>query len=117
MSFSNISPASIIGGTWSQIENRFLYCSNDTTTGGENSFTKNFDHTHAQTLSFTTAYAPGNGLKYGEGESIPNPAIATGLSSWPRGANGAVGDVVTLSEVEFDNMPAYQSIYCWRRTA
>lgn len=39
MSFSSTSPASLFGGTWSQISGRFLYCTTNTDTGGNNTHT------------------------------------------------------------------------------
>ena len=124
-----MSPASIVGGTWSKIENRFLYCSNDTTTGGENSFTKNFDHNHYMTLSATGAGwdydVNQNGISYHHGDaSVPNKPVLTACSIHSQGNQNYGPDEIyggsegkPLGEVEFNNMPAYQSVYCWRRTA
>lgn len=43
MSFSSTSPATLFGGTWSQISGRFLYCTTSTGTGGNNNHTLTAD--------------------------------------------------------------------------
>lgn len=109
MSFSNISPASIVGGTWSKIENRFLYCSNDTTTGGENEHTLTIEeipsHQHGNSANWKWECSTGftTGIYHIQSINGGNATTAT--------------DYYTGGSQPFNNMPAYQSIYCWRRTA
>lgn len=56
-----------------------------------------YQHNHSQTLNLgSIAYVNGSGLKYTVGESIPRDTTYTGKSS---------------------NMPPYQTVFYWRRTA
>lgn len=105
ISFSNVSPAENIGGQWEPIIGRFPYFSDKIETGGENAHTLTIDempsHAH-QTLQnnndgATSGWALTSihgkvkkeyGFTIGEGGSQPH-----------------------------NNMPAYQSMYAWRRVA
>lgn len=132
MSYNSQSPSSIFGGTWVAITGKFLYCNSGTATGGANSKTYNFNHNHAQTLNKSKAtgnwaYALNqNGIGYHNGDAaVQDSAILTSTSasvaslqgvngpSWDFGGNNGL----PLDNKTIDTMPAYQTIYCWRRTS
>ena len=124
MSVSNTSPATLFGGTWEQIQNRFLLAAGSSytagNTGGEAAHTLTEleipRHTHA--LRANTSW--------GESEA---------LAPWAQyfGSNilydvGASGGTITSSyyaEVAqpvgsgaaHNNMPPYLVVYMWKRTA
>lgn len=125
MSTSSTSPASLFGGSWSQITSRFLWCTTTSnTTGGSQN--KNISHSH------------GSGSLVANGGSINDRADTYGYD--PTGANrnypsgyGAGGGLpgfnhtnhaTTISgstesggSTSLDIMPPWYSVYCWRRTA
>lgn len=122
LGFSSTSPASLFGGTWTPITGRFLYCNAGTDTGGNNS------HTHA----LSNGYAL---INYDTSNS-PNIQFGTKKTNWshtgfmyewrtpeqinrfPTGnINGSNVVVLGGNSNSSSNMPAYQTIYCWRRTA
>ena len=108
VSWSSTSPASLFGGTWTPITGRFPYFNAGTGTGGSN----------------TTSLSSGNMPSH-------NHAVATGLENNGTGANvgvailynihhGGAGTLYTNSTgsgSSFNNMPSYQTLYAWRRTA
>lgn len=104
ISYTNKSPASLIGGIWTPITGRFPYFNSGNSTGGANS----------QTLSIAQmpAHKHKLGLKYG--------------TDWVKDSwNWSVSSsrmYVTEAETEsvgggqpYNNMPAYQTLYAWRR--
>lgn len=119
LSSSATSPASIIGGTWSAITGRVLRANNTFGTGGVDSQSIDFDHSHLQSLAFTVQYSNANGLAYTNGGTVPIPGICTNLSSWKgfESLTGYVGTKKVLGTKTISHLPAYQNIYCWRRTA
>lgn len=100
MSVNSTSPASLFGGTWVQLKDRFLLGAGDSysngTTGGE------------ATHSLTKAELPhmGSGVEY-NGSSI------AGGSGWKDVWLGGSSDKGTAH----NNMPPYLVVFMWRRTA
>ena len=119
LSSSATSPASIIGGIWSAITGRVLRANNTYGTGGADSESINFDHTHLQQLGFSSPYVNANGLAYTNGGTVPNNAVTTNPSSWSgfESLTGYIGTKKVLGAKTISHLPAYQNIYCWRRTA
>lgn len=104
ISYTNTSPASLIGGTWTPITGRFPYFNAGTGTGGANS----------QTLSIAQmpAHKHKLGLQFGN-DWVEN--------SWNWSVSSS-SMFVTEAETEsvgggqpYNNMPAYQTLYAWRR--
>ena len=130
ITFSNVSPATSIGGIWSQITNKVLRAANDTNTGGSDTQSHNFNHNHYMSMSWASQYkfdvvrnVTGINIHVGDSVSAAN-SILTSLSSAPSasitipGANGNFKDVgKPLSTVTWNNLPAYQNCYVWYRTA
>lgn len=122
MSMSSTSPSSLFGGTWNAITDRFLYCNNGTDTGGNNSHTHalsngyamiNYDTTNSPNIQFGTKKTNWSHTGFMYEWRTPEQ-----INRFPTGnING--GNVVVLggNSNSSSNMPAYQTIYCWRRTA
>ena len=115
MSVNSTSPASLFGGTWQQIEGRFLLgASSDYvagTTGGEATHTLTVEempsHNHSASLN----------LKY-----LNNSATASTSShvtGWSNHWEGWVsnGSANTGEGQAHNNMPPYLVVYIWKRTA
>lgn len=104
LSFESTSPASLFGGSWTQITNRFLYAAQGSnTTGGEENHTLEFSEIPAQYLWASS--------KYGK-----TPAIESLLST---GSYYGLYSQFSDDEVgrPHNNMPPYITCYVWRRTA
>ena len=104
ISYTDKSPASLVGGVWTPITGRFPYFNAGNSIGGANS----------QTLSIAQmpAHKHKLGLQYG------NDWVD---DSWNWSVSSS-GMYVTNAETEsvvggqpFNNMPAYQTLYAWRR--
>lgn len=105
ISYTNTSPASLIGGTWTPITGRFPYFNAGTDTGGANS----------QVLSIAQmpAHSHKLNLKYGNdwGEDRWNWSVSSSAQYTTDAETASVGGSSALN-----NMPAYQTLYAWRRT-
>lgn len=104
ISYTDKSPASLVGGVWTPITGRFPYFNAGNSIGGANS----------QTLSIAQmpAHKHKLGLRYG------NDWVE---DSWNWSVSSS-GMFVTEAETEsvgggqpYNNMPAYQTLYAWRR--
>lgn len=125
ISYVSTSPASLFGGTWTAITGRFPYFNAGTGTGGSNS------HTHG----LGAGYAQFNMQSQSAGDA--SLLIGRRASSWSSGSGTLInfsspnfnriqdGSVNTQSRAtqlggstdSGSNMPAYQTLYAWRRTA
>lgn len=109
MSYTSTSPASFIGGSWIQIQERFLlaagskYDAGDT--GGETEHTLTVNempsHTHR-------VYGSGFDNRV---SGIGGSVIDTGDPIRPASTSSAGGGAA------HNNMPPYLVVYIWRRTA
>lgn len=134
MSYTSTSPASLFGGNWTAISGRFLYCNNGTSTGGANSKTYNFNHNHAMTLNKQQSTGlwkyslnqTGIGCHVGDAAILDEALLTTtskGVSLLEANlCNGPSinfgGNIpLPLDNKTIDTMPAYQTVYCWRRTS
>ncbi len=107
MSWSSTSPASLFGGSWVAITGRFPYFNAGTGAGGSN--------THTLTVNEMPSHAhmPSSGGVFITSGAADAMNFAAGnyhrsheqYTSWV-GGSGA-----------HNNMPAYQTLYAWRRTA
>lgn len=108
LSVNSTSPATLFGGTWEQLENRFLLgAGSDYTagaTGGE--------ATHTLTINEMPSHNHG----------FKRTTSATGSgSTWARisSTGDAVDDLITNTGGgrAHNNMPPYLAVYMWKRTA
>ena len=113
--YTSTSPATRFGGTWSAITGRFPYYNAGTGTGGSNEHTLTIDempsHTHPMELygvnnSSTTGGWMGKYPVRINEDTNYNWPINWGLYFYSAGGSQA-----------HNNMPAYQTLYAWRRTA
>lgn len=112
MSFSNASPAELFGGTWGWIDDYFFRAGGNTETGGSNTHTLTVSEIPLHTHSFTDQAgvpisAPSSvpylvGSSQGSGRYFSRPQTGPG--------NGTAGQA-------HNNMPKYQNVFCWKRTA
>ena len=124
MSVSEISPATLFGGTWEQIENRFLLAAGSSytagNTGGEatHKLTANEIPSHTHALRANTSW----------GESETLGAWKQYVSSGILMDAGSSGTTITTSyyydvaqpvggDKAHNNMPPYLVVYMWKRTA
>ena len=114
LSVSETSPASLFGGTWERIEDRFLLASGSTytagDTGGEATHTLTINEIPSHTHIINASYA--------------NPGSATSVNGkllaghdennwlWEHASTGSAG-----WDAAHNNMPPYLAVYMWKRVA
>ena len=112
MSVSSTSPASLFGGTWEQIQNRFLLAAGDTyaagKTGGEATHTLTVEempaHSHSFTYPVSCNPTSENQVNYNWGtETVRFQNTSTGTENAGGGS-------------AHNNMPPYLAVYVWKRT-
>ena len=109
-SSSSTSPASLFGGTWSAVTGKFLYMNAGTSTGGSN--------THSLSVTEMPAHSHGIAINEYYGTKGTNSPVWT--SNNVSGIGGWSATRWTLANGDgkpHNNMPAYQTVYAWRRTA
>ena len=106
ISYVSTSPASLFGGTWTAITGRFPYFNAGTATGGSNTHTLTVaqmpNHTHSYGNFYTQRY---------DWVSGGIQQIASGVDDLSSGLQATGGGQA------HNNMPAYQTLYAWRRAA
>lgn len=113
-SYTSTSPATRFGGTWSAITKRFPYYNAGTSTGGSNIHTLTISemptHTHSIDHVRVNWYDSGGRGFIGPGTWSDDSANLGVDRSLPQIYNNGGGNA-------HNNMPAYQTLYAWRRTA
>lgn len=104
-SYTSTSPATRFGGTWTAITGRFPYYNAGTGTGGSN--------THTLTENEMPRHSHGTSGGWGAGSS--NSGLFRVDLNSP--ANQWSNTYETGGGSAHNNMPAYQTLYAWRRTA
>ena len=123
VSVTNTSPASLFGGTWEQLKDRFLLAAGDSyaagSTGGEATHTLTTDempsHRHSSD-SYLDGYA-NSGLA---GTDRFCTWVNYGIhdNNEPKfGESGAVRTSWVGGSQPHNNMPPYRSVYMWQRIA
>jgi hypothetical protein len=124
VSVSAISPAKLFGGTWSQIQDRFLLAAGSSysagSTGGEakHKLTTSEMPSHNHNKSNGTAVA----LNGASGE-VARSQVASGKDVYAFTASDIDslsygGNTATVGEgTAHNNMPPYLAVYVWKRTA
>lgn len=108
LSYVSTSPASLFGGSWTQLTGAFLRAANDTATGGAD--------THVLTVAEMPRHAHGQNVTAnsgGTGVRKDYVADQAKCAAYPQGIN----TLATGGGGAHNNMPAYQDVYAWRRTA
>lgn len=105
MSVNNTNPGTLFGGTWAQIQERFLLAAGTTypagSTGGEASVKLAFNN--------YMSYA------WNAGMTMPSTDVSTAFNSGSQ-----LGIQIKYSDninVPHNNMPPYLAVYMWQRTA
>lgn len=124
-SYTNTSPGSIFGGTWTPIRGRFPYFNAGMGTGGSNTHTHGLDAGYAQFSD--SGYGDGNAAVVGGRKSASWSNSNGWMMQWIGGqfnrfehgnvSTQAVATPLGGSTDSGNNMPAYQTLYAWRRTA
>ena len=129
-SVNNVSPQTFIGGTWEQIQDKFLLCSGSSysagSTGGEVS------HTHEYGIQFGGYYRDiamesntyAGVLQHGK-SGVPVPATSIGSFNAPINNNSttaiktvSMGHYASVADTSItSNMPPYLAVYVWKRTS
>lgn len=145
MSVNSTSPATLFGGTWKQIEGRFLYCTTTSkTTGGDTITGKATGNTGDTTLTIanipshrhygiygelTAGSTEGADRMYYHNNSLTSSGVAEGTKSSIRGintdydlftgltGNGKSHSHTLNSHTHTQSLPPYFTVYCWYRTA
>lgn len=112
MSINNVSPATLFGGKWVQIEGRFLLGASDVykanTTGGEATHALTTDEMpeHRHSIYYPNAGGPYGdaALSYPEGSGTDKTWEAEMCKTQSAGGSAA-----------HNNMPPYLVVYMWRR--
>lgn len=113
MSVNSTNPKNLFGGTWEQIQGRFLFGMNSSypagSTGGEITHALTIDEMpeHNHTIYYPNAGGPyGNAnISYPEGSDTNMTWCAEMCKTAPTGGGAA-----------HNNMPPYLSVYIWKRT-
>ena len=117
ISYTSTSPAAIYGGQWTELKGVFPYFNHGTTASGSNS------HIHTLNSGFTRLNSVGSQIFYeskgGVSQWTPNWYVGdenhTSYGTTSGINNNGVGLGGTTDSSS--NMPSYQTVYAWRRTA
>ena len=123
MSVNATSPASLFGGTWEQLKDRFLLAAGDTyaagSTGGEAQHTLTVNempsHRHSSD-SYQDGY-PNSGL-FGTDQYCTWVNRGTHVNNEPKsGESGGVRTSFVGGSQPHNNMPPYLAVYMWKRVS
>lgn len=108
MSTVNVNPATLFGGTWEQLEDRFLLGAGTTYTAGDTGG----EVEHTLTVNEMPSHTHDQGKKYGTSlgnysPDAPWTANSGTVYSWPTGSTGG--------DQPHNNMPPYIVVYMWKR--
>lgn len=114
ISVNNVSPATLFGGTWKRIQDRFLLAASSTYAGGTTGGSTYHQHTSP------TGYNSENkllGISYKQGKTNAN--VNGEVATLGQAVGVASGDYNwTLPKTDNAmHMPPYLAVYMWERTA
>lgn len=139
MSVNSANPSTLFGGTWEQIEDKFLLAAGQNYTAGDTGGEATHTLTAAE-LPTHTHYARGNDSTENDNWTIPAIRNISGTSgvlqvaqgtervvpaskfesdaSWGNLALGSeTGGITGTAGTAHNNLPPYLVVYVWRRTA
>ena len=126
LSTVSTSPATLFGGTWERIQDKFLLCAGSTysagSTGGEASTTLSVANLPHQTGSLLYhGYANGTDMQSGDGVFSGSSTVSGyKLPSDSHTSSSSISHIKYDnggSSTAFTNMPPYLAVYVWKRTA
>lgn len=113
MSTKSTSPASMFGGTWEQIKDRFLLAAGTSYTEGSTG--------GAKTVTLTVDQIPSHAHNFYCGPINTQAATTDSGGIWPPAYDGAKTNDAVIAPAgggkSHNNMPPYLVIYIWKRTA
>lgn len=122
MSVSSTSPATLFGGTWERIQDRFLlaagssYAAGSTGGAATHKLTTNEIPSHTHKVKWYNAGTSGSGdTAWDNGGKAWQPST----SGWDGKGGSKDGFVATATggSKAHNNMPPYLAVYIWKRTA
>ena len=123
ISVNSTSPASLFGGTWEQLKDRFLLGAGDSYTAGSTGG----EATHTLTVDEIPSHGHGIYAKmtWGDDRTLPpwTPYLTTG-SITDAGSNGETAKFYPYGAImnkgggaAHNNMPPYLAVYMWKRVS
>ena len=118
MTVSNTSPASLFGGTWERISDRFLLGASGTypagATGGESAHTL----TQSELPNYSLSVTNGSNVIRSKTGSYADAYVQTQSSGWgiPNWESKTVTVASGGAGAAHNNMPPYLSVWIWKRT-
>lgn len=111
ISLSNTSPASLFGGTWEQLKDRFLLAASDKyaggSTGGEATHTLNVDEIPSHNHSI--------GRGWGDDTGTERFVYAEDSKKYSHWTDSELKTYNTGGSQPHNNMPPYLAVYIWKR--
>lgn len=118
-STESTSPATLFGGTWTQIKDQFILAAGDTytagNTGGEATHTLTTAElpAHSHTARIAVAAGTAGSSNYYFSTSGSTGSAVTDNNVW----SNSIKTLDTGSGTAHNNLPPYLVAYCWKRTA
>lgn len=110
LSTSATDPATLFGGTWQRIQDRFLLCAGSTysagSEGGEATHTLTIQEMPAHNHTFTPVDSDGAAVIHAISDGYGNRFASTAMPTDSAGGGQS-----------HNNMPPYLAVYAWKRTA
>jgi hypothetical protein len=121
MSVNNVNPSTIFGGTWEQIEDRFLLASGSTygagTTGGAATVTLTTNQIPSHSHNFGR-YVPSSGAAWhGDDSNTLSGTAHTKVYANRGNISSITGTQSTGGGQAHNNMPPYLAVYVWKRVS
>lgn len=114
MSINSTSPASLFGGTWEQLKDRFLLAAGDTytagSTGGESTHTLTVDEMPSHTHEIDRGWGS-------DSSSSSHKVYADNSLKYSNYSDSALITRSTGGGKPHNNMPPYLAVYMWKRIA
>lgn len=115
MSVNSANPSTLFGGTWTQLQDTFLYATSTTADTGTTAPTGQGEATH----TLTTNEIPSHSHQITAIHPLNNSATASSsahTTNWSNKYNTVSGTANTGGGQAHNNMPPYMKVYMWKRT-